>query len=563
MASSPSTSPGPHSRPNTAFRALRGHLSPGEFAAAVRRSAREIGEQVSCDARYIGRVEAGEIRCPNYAYERVFLHMFPGYSLADMGFAPREAVRGRAARVRGARGRSGAPPQYPMRHAEPAVPTSRSDVPPVPRIPHTPHISPVHPVHPVPPAPPVPHDPVEAFEALEALDVVDVTNVTDITAFYDACDACDVPEGLGHPEDFDLLGHPDVAHRPHRPESPEKHEESDVLRRAFMTGGPAALAAASLGGALAEAPSASAAPAPTAARAGDAEARAVEQAVRRIRLLDDRHGGAGIYRRAGASLRAAYDLLDAGTRRQSVADRLHQGAGELAISVGWLAHDSGRYHDARSHYAEALATARVAGNPALEAHAFCNSAFLARDAGRPREAVRAAQAGQHAAKDLGSHQLLSLLALREAGGWAGLGERSGCQEALSRAQLLFARGTSDADPEWMTFFGEAELEGLEAQCWSALGDWERAAEHARRAVSLQDPHFTRNRALFTAELAGDLAAQGHADEAAAAGSRALDFLGPVQSTRISKMLEGAAVRLRSYRRDPTVAGFLARHAATA
>ena len=33
------------------------------------------------------------------------------------------------------------------------------------------------------------------------------------------------------------------------------------------------------------------------------------------------------------------------------------------------------------------------GTPALEAHAFCNTAFLARDAGRPREAVRAAQAG--------------------------------------------------------------------------------------------------------------------------------------------------------------------------
>jgi hypothetical protein len=64
-------------RPNLAFRRLRGQRSPGEFAAAVRRAAREIGELVSCDARYIGRVEAGEIRCPNYAYERVFLHMFP------------------------------------------------------------------------------------------------------------------------------------------------------------------------------------------------------------------------------------------------------------------------------------------------------------------------------------------------------------------------------------------------------------------------------------------------------------------------------------------------------
>lgn len=97
-------------------------------------------------------------------------------------------------------------------------------------------------------------------------------------------------------------------------------------------------------------------------RPGTSEAGALEEAVRRIRLLDDRHGADGLYRRAAAPLRAAYALLDAGTTRQSVAERLHSGAGELAISVGWLAHDSGRFDDARSHYAEALATARLTGD---------------------------------------------------------------------------------------------------------------------------------------------------------------------------------------------------------
>lgn len=85
--------------PNLVFRRLRGQRSAGEFAAAVRRAAREIGEQVACDARYIGRVESGEIRCPNYAYERVFLHMFPGAVLEDLGFSARESVRGRGART--------------------------------------------------------------------------------------------------------------------------------------------------------------------------------------------------------------------------------------------------------------------------------------------------------------------------------------------------------------------------------------------------------------------------------------------------------------------------------
>ncbi|MDN3293752.1 tetratricopeptide repeat protein [Streptomyces ficellus] len=434
--------------PNLAFRRLRGQRSPGEFAAAVRRAAREIGEQVACDARYIGRVESGEIRCPNYAYERVFLHMFPGLSLTDLGFVAREHVRGRGARA-----------------------------------------------------------------AVAAAPAPEITTRND--------------------------------------------EESDVLRRAFMTGGTATVAAASLGiGGLGPIP------APRAGdRFGEAEVNAVEEAVRRIRLLDDRHGADGLYRKAAEPLRAAYALLDSGrATRQSTADRMHAGTGELALSVGWLAHDSGRLEDARSHYAEALATARVAGDPALEAHAFSNTSFLARDAGKYREAVRAAQAGQRAGKHLSSARLLALLTLREAGGWAGLGDRAACEEALGRAHTLFGRGPCDADPEWMSFFGEPEVEALEAQCWSALGDWARAARHAHRATVLSSSHFARNLALYRAQLAADLARGGRLEEAAAAGERVLDLLGEVRSSRIRAMLTETVRLLAPHHGTPPVAAFLDRRA---
>lgn len=450
--------------PNLAFRRLRGRRSPGEFAAAVRRAARETGEQVACDARYIGRVEAGEIRCPNYAYERVFLHMFPGLTLADLGFSPRDTVRGRASRTRA--DVTAAPAPLPN---------------PTPACGHT-------------------------------------------------CDTGDTSE------------------------------ESDVLRRAFMTNGSATMAAAlglDIGGAHATTGTGP-------RQLGEAEVNALEEAVRRIRLLDDRHGADGLYRRAAQPLRTAYALLDAGTAtRGTTADRLHASAGELAISVGWLAHDSGRFDDARSHYAEALATARVAGDPALEAHAFCNTSFLARDAGRHREAVRAAQAGRRAATELASPRLLALLALREAGGWAGLGDRTGCEQSIGQAHSYFDRGPSDDDPEWMSFFGEPELEVLEAQCRSALGDWSTAARHAYRATVLLDPHFTRNLALYRVELATNLARAGFLDEAAAAGHRVLDLMDEVQSSRIQGMLAGMVRVLLPRRRTAEVGGFLDRHASTA
>ncbi|SOD60895.1 hypothetical protein SAMN06297387_102321 [Streptomyces zhaozhouensis] len=462
-----SSPPSRSATPNETFRRLRGGLSPGEFAAAVRRAAREIGERVSCDARYVGRVEAGEIRCPNYAYERVFLHMFPGRTLTDLGFAPRQTVRGRGAR---------------------AVPPPRAE----------PNTTPTA-------APP---SPARGREG--------------------------TPPG-GHTHDT---------------------EESDVLRRAFMTGGTAAIA--SLAG-LGPAPPASAA----GTRPGTAEVARVREAVRDIRLLDDQHGALALYRPAGEALRTAYELLDLGARRSSVNDELHSNTGELALSVGWLAHDSRRWAEARSYYGEALATARVSGDPALEAHAFCNLAFLARDTGRPREAVRAAQAGARAAEVVGSERLRSLLALREAAGWAGMGERADVRQAIERAGEAYARGSVAMTPEWMSFFGDGEFASLEGQCWALLGDWARAAECAGRAVrvALSDPHFARNIALYSAELAGFLARSGRPEEAAAAGQRTLDLMSGVRSTRITELLADTATRLRPARRERAVAPFIERQRA--
>ncbi len=428
---------------NQAMRALRGDRSAGEFATAVRRAGREIGEHVSCDARYVGRVESGAIRRPNYAYERVFLHMFPGSSLEDLGFAPRAEAR-RAGGMR---------------------------------------------------------------------------ETTD-----------------------------------------QNHEENDdVHRRTFLSGAPVTMAAVL--GLDQPLPAAAAAPGTVAPgrKVGAADARRVEAAVREIRLLDDVQGGDALFDRAGRVLRTAYQLLNCGSYGRGVEQRLQSGAGELAISVGWLAHDSGRLADARSFYAEALATARMADDPALEAHAFCNSAFLARDAGRPREAVRAAQAAHQVALKLGSQRLCSLLAMREAGAWAQLQDRGACVRSLQQAQRLYAAGPAEADPEWMSFYGEAELAGLEAQCWSALGEWEQAEGCARSAIELQQPHFVRNRALYTAELAHDQLGRGELAAAATSGGQVVALLGEVHSTRIRSMVADTASRLRPHRAVPEVAEFISRY----
>ncbi|MQS12342.1 tetratricopeptide repeat protein [Streptomyces kaniharaensis] len=523
MAATPPAEPTRPS-PNTVMRALRGDRSPGEFATAVRRAAREIGEHVSCDARYVGRVESGEIRCPNYAYERVFRHMWPGRSLTDLGFSPRTAVRRRPADGDGS---TGAPP-----------------------------------LHQTFPTLPAPRPPLS----------------TQLP--YAASPYADPPAPDGSPRPGAVAVHRGRAGSHHLDE-----ENDDVRRRTFLAGGSAALAtvigidrpagaatgsgpgsgsgsgsgsatAPGLFGPVAAFVPGRPGPVPPLRRVGAAEVLGVEQAIRDIRLADDAHGGDALFELAGQSLRNAYALLNEGEYNAETERRLQAGAGELAISVGWLAHDSNRLADARSLYAEALATARMAGDSALEAHVFSNSAFLARDAGRPREALRAAQAGQAAARYLDSDRLLALLAMREAGGWAMLQDRASCERALVRAYTLFERGPSEADPEWMSFFGEAEIAGLQSQCWSALGDWDRAGEQAMLAMALQEPHFVRNRVLYTAELAHDRLGRGDLAGAAHHGSAAVALFGEVRSARIRSMLADTAERLRPHATVPEVGGFL-------
>lgn len=90
----------------------------------------------------------------------------------------------------------------------------------------------------------------------------------------------------------------------------------------------------------------------------------------------------------------------------------------------------------------------------------------------------------------------------------------------------------------MSFFGEAELAGLEAQAWAALGRPARAARAARHAVRLQDPHFVRNLALYQAELALNLHHAGAPAEAAMVAGSARRLLPGVRSARVRTILTG-------------------------
>ncbi|MZG18556.1 hypothetical protein GTY44_34600 [Streptomyces sp. SID5914] len=326
-------------------------------------------------------------------------------------------------------------------------------------------------------------------------------------------------------------------------------QEQVVDRRAFvMDGAGAALSLIPIG--------------PTAdkpqRRIGVSDVRTVNRAVSQIYAHDHDHGSAALRRSASEALHTAYHWLQEGTYTERTGRRLRSATGHLSIAAGWLSYDSGRPADARSLYNEALAAARIADEPGLEGHAFGCLSLLAKASGRPREAISAAQGAQTVVKSYGSARMLSLFAMREAGGWALLGDASATDQAIVRAHRLYAKGPGDADPDWLEFYTPAELAGLEALARADLDQHERAAAGAEQAVLLHGDTFARNRALYTADVAIQHAVRERPEPEAAAeaASRVLAHLPAVRSDRLLKQLHNVESALQRHAAVPAVADWL-------
>ncbi|MGW4698639.1 hypothetical protein ACWEO1_40460 [Kitasatospora cineracea] len=295
------------------------------------------------------------------------------------------------------------------------------------------------------------------------------------------------------------------------------------------------------------------APTPGSGRIGGTELRAIAEAEQVLYAADREHGSADIEHNARRALAAARTWIGQGSYGPDTGRRLQSAAGSLSVAVGWLALDGGRTAAARTRYTDAVTAARMADDPRLEAHAFGCLSLLAHTTGRAHEAVSAAQVAQRAVADAGSHRWLSLLAMREARGWALQRDLAQTESALVRAHHHYAKGPSSADPHWLEFYAPAELAGLESLCRADLGQHDRAAHGAEQAVMLFDTDHPRNRALYAADVALHRLAQARPDLDAAADAalRALGHLPGIRSARLQRALHHVASRLAAHPADAT------------
>jgi hypothetical protein len=217
---------------------------------------------------------------------------------------------------------------------------------------------------------------------------------------------------------------------------------------------------------------------------------------------------------------------------------------------------------ARACYTEALALGQQADDAQIKTRALANLAFQGNVLGRPREALRFADAAEQVASAPGeSPRLPAVPQLRRAIASALTADTSGTGEAISRARTALDKGAAGAE-EWNAFLSVAEVDGIEATCAISLGNARRAAALLERAVAGYEDRYARNRALYRVRLAQARLDMNTMDGAAEAASAALDDLaGEVASWRVSQELDAVAERLRLHPQEHGVVPFLERYAA--
>jgi hypothetical protein len=163
-----------------------------------------------------------------------------------------------------------------------------------------------------------------------------------------------------------------------------------------------------------------------------------------------------------------------------------------------------------------------------------------------RRRRRADQAHRHSSTPSATRQ-------QEARAYAKAGDAASCGRALNEAERrLDATTPGTAEPDWIYFFDEAELDAQAAACWVDLRQPAKARTLIDNALSSMNPRYVRDRTIYHVRSAE---AHLHADELELACGdlhTAADLAGQTGSVRSIHTIRNARDGMSRYDREPRV-----------
>ena len=202
------------------------------------------------------------------------------------------------------------------------------------------------------------------------------------------------------------------------------------------------------------------------------------------------------------------------------APRLVSSLLELA---GYEAIDLGMDGHAQQHYLRALEISATSGERVYGGYLIAVSlAHLALHCGDAAQAARLAAAAIRGTEGHASPAVFSAFRMVLARAHARRGDEPACIAAIARAETDLARSNPADEPDWISYFGEADLADERAHCFFDLGQQSHAQREVELAIRLVEPTRVRRLAIDNALHASSLARSHQIDHACAVARQAVD-----------------------------------------
>ncbi|MGH3904601.1 MAG: hypothetical protein ACRDTE_10475, partial [Pseudonocardiaceae bacterium] len=253
------------------------------------------------------------------------------------------------------------------------------------------------------------------------------------------------------------------------------------------------------------------------------------------RRLDDALGGGSLLPATREDLRLVVALLKNSSYTQEVGRRLHAVAAEFARIAGWLAFDTNQPALAQRYFMAALRSAHVSGDRALGASILSCMSVQAAFSDSPRDAVVLTESALNGAREL-TPAVEAATCARLARGAAFAGDETTSQRFRDRAFERLSRSVPENEPPWIYFFTESDAHGIAGESLLAVDQPKQAEFHLRRALTLIEPGFVRDRAKWQCRLATARIGTGSIEHACATASEAAATIRRLESARTRQEL---------------------------
>ncbi|MBQ0853403.1 hypothetical protein J8N05_35135 [Streptomyces sp. BH-SS-21] len=263
-------------------------------------------------------------------------------------------------------------------------------------------------------------------------------------------------------------------------------------------------------------------------RVGLGDVAAIKTTADMFAELDDRFGGDHARHAAIQYLSTEVVPLLRGQYTEQVGRALFSTVAEATLLAGWMSYDACRHGLAQRYFLQALRLAQDANDRRLAGSILSAMSHQATFLGRYTEAATLARAALMGISPVATPTLRAQFHAMEARALARTGDVRACEAALNAATKALESRNSDDEPEWISYFDEAELAAEAAHCFRDVDSARQAVAHAENAMS---GSHVRSDFFATMVLADAHLRAGDVEEACRMALDALDLGEQLKSAR--------------------------------